>query len=57
MKVTGSMFSLGVLMLSFILGVFVITQSVKIVDEMDYSEAGIPLWEGALEDVPERYRV
>jgi len=57
MKVTGRKFSLGVLMLAFILGVFVITQSVKIVNEMEYSEVGIPLWKGPWEDVPERYRV
>jgi len=57
MMVTGRRFSLGVLMLSFVLGVFVITQSVKTVNEMDYSEAGIPLWKGPWEDGPERYRV
>ncbi|NQT09527.1 hypothetical protein HQ586_10660 [Candidatus Bathyarchaeota archaeon] len=57
MKVTGGKFSQRVLLLAFVLGVFVIAQSVKILNEMDYSEAGIPLWKGPWEDVPERYRV
>ena len=57
MAITGRRFGFGVLTLAFVLGVFVITQSVKIVNEMDYSEAGIPLWKGPWEDVPERYRV
>ena len=57
MRVSGRRFSIGVLTLAFILGVFVITQSVKIVNKMDYSEAGIPLWKGPWEDVPDRYRV
>lgn len=57
MNISGRGFSLGVITVSIILGIFVITQSVKIVDEMDYSEAGIPLWKGTWEDVPERYRI
>ena len=57
MVITGRRFSIGVSTLAFILGVFVIAQSVKIVNEMDYSAVGIPLWKGPWEDVPERYRV
>jgi hypothetical protein len=57
MTVTGRKFSLRILILAFILGVFVITQSVQIVNEMDYSEAGIPLWKGPWEDMPDRYRI
>ena len=57
MAIPGRRFSIGVLTLAFILGVFVIAQSVKILNEMGYSEAGIPLWKGPWEDVPERYRV
>jgi len=55
--ITGRRFGFGVLTLAFVLGVFVITQSVKIVNEMDYSGVGIPLWKGPWEDVSERYRV
>ena len=57
MVITGKRFGIGVLTLAFVLGVFFIAQSVKILNEMDYSEAGIPLWKGPWEDVPERYRV
>jgi len=57
MKVTGRRFSIGMLTLAFVLGFFVIAQSVNILNEMDYSEAGIPLWKGPWEEVPDRYRV
>ena len=49
--------SLGILGLAFILGVYVNIQSMRIVNEMDYSAVGIPLWKGPFADVPENYRV
>ena len=57
MKATGRTFSLLALTLAFTLGVYVNMQSMRIVNEMDYSSVGIPLWKGPLADVPERYRV
>ena len=57
MKATGRTFSLVALTLAFTLGVYVNTQSMRIVNEMDYSSVGIPLWKGPPGDVPERYRV
>ena len=49
-------FGIGVLIIAFILGVFVIFESWRIAN-MDYSEYGIPLWKGSWQDVPERYRI
>jgi len=57
MKATGRTISLVVLTLAFALGVYVNTQSMRVVNEMDYSAVGIPLWKGPPGDVPERYRV
>jgi len=50
-------FSQGVLVLAFILGLLVMTQSVQIIEDLEYSEYGIPLWKGLWEDSPERLRV
>ena len=57
MIVTERRFSLGVLVLSFVLGFSLIVLSTQIMKKMEYSEYGVPLWEGSWEDVPERHRV
>lgn len=50
-------FSLGVLALAFVLGLSVMTLSMRTVRKMEYGEYGIPLWKGSREGVPRRYRV
>ncbi len=46
-----------IVVLTFILVFSVMILSMRMVDQMEYSEHGIPLWKGQWEDVPARYRV
>jgi hypothetical protein len=46
-----------ILLFTFIVVFSVMLLSMRMVDLMEYSEHGIPLWKGQWEDVPARYRV
>ena len=46
-----------IIAISIILLSFIIFQTEIIVDNMEYSEAGIPLWKGEWRDLPDRFRV
>ena len=46
-----------IIVFTFILLFAVMVQSMRMVDQMDYSQHGIPLWKGQWEDVPVRYQV
>ena len=54
-KARGS--SSSIIVFTFLLLFSVILQSMRMVDLMEYSEQGIPLWKGQWEDVPARYQV
>ena len=46
-----------IIVFTFILVFSVMILSMRMVDQMEYSEHGIPLWKGQWEDVPARYQV
>lgn len=46
-----------IVVFTFILVFSVMILSMRMVDQMEYSEHGIPLWKGQWEDVPARYQV